>query len=71
MPAKSDPRPARVDPKDSVARATGARQLMAALGVGLGVGLAAFYLARILFTRPPLPSTALKRPVKRSRDHGG
>lgn len=65
MPAKSDPRPRRVDPKDASYRAHNTRALVRAAGIGLGVGLAAFYLARVFLSRPPLPSTALLRTRRR------
>jgi hypothetical protein len=47
------------------------RELLPALGVGLGVGLAAFYIARLLLERTPLrperrPSSQRLSPIRRS-----
>ncbi len=47
------------------------RELVPALGVGLGVGLAAFYIARLLLERTPLrperrPSNQRLSPIRRS-----
>jgi hypothetical protein len=51
------------------------REVLPALGVGVGVGLIAFYLAKILLERTPLrperrPSTQRPRPIIR-RSSGG
>jgi hypothetical protein len=51
------------------------RELMPALGVGVGVGLVAFYIARLLLERTPLrperrPSTQRLSPIIR-RSLGG
>jgi hypothetical protein len=51
------------------------RELVPALGVGVGVGLVAFYIARILLQRTPLrperrPSTQRLSPIIR-RSAGG
>jgi hypothetical protein len=51
------------------------RELVPALGVGLGVGLVAFYIARVLLERTPLrperrPSTQRLSPIIR-RSAGG
>jgi hypothetical protein len=51
------------------------RELVPALGVGVGVGLVAFYIARILLERTPLrperrPSTQRLSPIIR-RSAGG
>lgn len=35
-------------------RSLAARELLPAIGVGVGVGLAAFYVARVLLQRTPL-----------------
>jgi hypothetical protein len=61
MLAQSDPRSTHVDLEDTYQRANSPRVLVRAIGIGLGVGLAAFYLARVFLSRPPLPSTALSR----------
>jgi len=51
------------------------RELLPAVGVGVGAGLIAFYIARVLLERTPLrperrPSTQRPRPVIR-RSAGG
>ncbi len=51
------------------------REVLPAVGVGVGVGLIAFYLAKLLLERTPLrperrPSTQRPRPVTR-RSIGG
>ena len=51
------------------------REVLPAVGVGVGVGLIAFYLAKILLERTPLrperrPSTQRPRPIIR-RSAGG
>ncbi len=47
------------------------REVLPAVGVGVGVGLIAFYLAKILLERTPLrperrPSTQRPSPIRRS-----
>ena len=60
MSAKSDPRAERL-PRVTPAgteyfyrRALSARELLPAVGVAVGAGLVAFYLARLFFQRTPL-----------------
>jgi hypothetical protein len=48
-------------------RRLGVRELLPAIAVGVGAGLAAFYLARLLAQRTPL----LDEPVKRRRRLAG
>jgi hypothetical protein len=57
MPAKSDPRAKGGVPAGTeytYRRALGVRELLPAIGVGVGAGLVAFYLARLFLQRTPL-----------------
>jgi hypothetical protein len=55
-------------------RPLSARELLPAVGVGVGVGLVAFYLAKLLFERTPLVPTSAgagSRTVLRRADSRG
>ena len=62
MPAKSDPRDESGGSKYFYRRSLTMRELMPAIGVAVGVGFAAFYLARLFAQRTPLlPKDAVVR----------
>lgn len=54
MPAKTDPRFQPADSEYFYRRALSARGALPAVGVGVAVGLAAFYLVRLYLERTPL-----------------
>ena len=54
MVVTRDPRSSGVDSEYSYRRELSLRELLPAVGVGVGVGLAAFYVARIVLQRTPL-----------------
>lgn len=68
---ESGGRPIAPPPRYYYRRELSLREMLPALGVGLGVGMAAFYVARLLLQRAPLeratlpasrPTGAMKRP---------
>jgi hypothetical protein len=70
MSAQNDPRRATADEVRSAyyyRRPLSARELLPALGIGIGAGAVAFYIAKLLLERTPLQlrerSSALSRPV--------
>ena len=68
MPAKTDPRDMTGASRYYYRRALSARDLLSAIGAGVAVGLAAFYVARVMLEREPLvPDGAAVRPL-RQRD---
>ena len=66
MPAKSDP---REDPADNYyyRRNLSLRDLLPAIGAGLAVGAAAFYVARILLQRAPVTPEGVQGRPRRAR----
>lgn len=54
MVVTRDPRSSGAGSEYSYRRALSLRELLPAVGVGVGVGLAAFYVARVLLERTPL-----------------
>jgi len=54
MPAKTDPRDVSGASRYYYRRALSAREMLPAIGAGVAVGLAAFYLARVMLEREPL-----------------
>lgn len=54
MVVTRDPRSRGADSEYSYRRELSLRELLPAVGVGLGVGLAAFYVARLVLQRTPL-----------------
>ena len=61
MSAQIDPRrrsPASVEPKYYYRRKLSARELLPAVGAGIGAGLVAFYLTKLFLERTPLASSA-------------
>jgi hypothetical protein len=67
MSATSDPRP---DERESYyyRRRLSGRELLPAVAIGIGVGIAAFYIARLLAQRTPLLGTSVP---PRPRPHTG
>ena len=68
MSAPRDPRPsveAGVEAEYYYRRRLTARELLPAVGIGIGAGAVAFYLAKILFERTPLSARA--EPAARRR----
>jgi hypothetical protein len=53
MPANTDPRP-MIAERYYYRRRLGVRELLPAVAIGVGVGVAAFYIARLLAQRTPL-----------------
>ena len=51
----------------SYRRPLGVRELLPAVGVGVGVGLLAFYVARVLLERTPLVTPPPRPPVRGRR----
>jgi len=71
MPAKTDPRDVSGTSRYYYRRALSARELLPAIGAGIAVGLAAFYLARVMLEREPLVpdrSASVGGRSSRSRD---
>jgi hypothetical protein len=58
MPAKTDPQPRRAVPEYFYRRSLTAQELVPAIGGGIVVGLAVFYLARLYLQRTPLVRTS-------------
>jgi hypothetical protein len=54
MPAKTDPRDVSGTSRYYYRRALSTRDLLPAIGAGVAVGLAAFYLVRVMLEREPL-----------------
>ena len=54
MVVTRDPRSSGVGSEYSYRRELSLRELLPAVGVGVGVGLAAFYVARLVLQRTPL-----------------
>jgi len=54
MPAKTDPRDVSGASRYYYRRALSARDLLPAIGAGVAVGLAAFYVVRVMLEREPL-----------------
>jgi hypothetical protein len=76
MPAKTDPQPERAGSDYYYRRSLSVPDLLPAIGAGVAVGVAVFYLARVLLQRTPLVPEPLP-PVRRrakaapSRSPGG
>ncbi|HXT14487.1 MAG TPA: hypothetical protein VN706_02575 [Gemmatimonadaceae bacterium] len=66
MPAKTDPRQTSAAPTYFYRRALDARDLLPAIGVGVAMGLAAFYLTKLYLERAPLTPEGLE-PRRRSK----
>jgi hypothetical protein len=54
MPAKTDPQPERAGSKYYYRRSLSVEQVLPAIGAGVAVGIAVFYVARIFLQRTPL-----------------
>jgi hypothetical protein len=67
MPAKSDPRETSAAGHYYYRRSLGGRELLPAIGAGIAIGLAAFYLTRLVMERTPLTAEGLE---PRRRKHG-
>jgi hypothetical protein len=68
MPAKTDPHEEPAGSKYFYRRSLSAGALLPAVGAGVVVGFAAFYVARLFLQRTPLVSDpAPARPVARTR----
>jgi hypothetical protein len=81
MSAKSDPRDETAGAEYFYRRSLSVSEVLPAVGVGVAVGLAAFYVARLMLQRTPLvPRTGTgdasadaisRRRSRGSRAHGG
>jgi hypothetical protein len=54
MSAMREPRSSSAGSEYYYRRALSVRELLPAIGIGIGAGIAAFYVARVLFERTPL-----------------
>lgn len=63
--AKPSPRPRVVDAEYSYRRPLSLRELLPAVGIGVGAGVFAFYLTRLLLQRTPI--LVDRRPRARAR----
>jgi hypothetical protein len=74
MSAKSDPRDESAGAEYSYRRRLRAVELLPAIGVGVAVGVTAFYMTRVFLQRTPLSArarSASRRVPRASRSHGG
>ena len=74
MSAKSDPRDESAGAEYSYRRRLSAVELLPAIGVGVAVGVTAFYVTRVFLQRTPLSAraaSASRRVSRASRSHGG
>jgi hypothetical protein len=76
MPAKSDPRDDEIERAGSqfyVRRPLATRELLPAIAVGIGAGLFAYYVTKVLTQRVPLRPGAkvVRRPSPLPRPTGG
>ena len=73
MPSKSDPRETVGGGEYFYRRSLSARELLPAIGVGVGAALFAFYVARIVIQRTPLAPelVASRRKLRKSIRLGG
>lgn len=68
MLAKTDPRDVTKASGYYYRRALSARELLPALGAGIAVGFAAFYVAQIVLQRTPLDPVGSRVPPQRRRE---
>jgi hypothetical protein len=66
MPAKSDPREESAPARYTYRRSLSVRELLPAIGAGVAVGVAAFYLTRLFLERTPLSVEGLE-PTRRRK----
>jgi hypothetical protein len=79
MPAKTDPQPERAGSDYYYRRSLSAQQLLPAIGAGVAVGVAVFYVVRAILQRtpllpeplPPLSPVRRRAPRASSRSPGG
>lgn len=67
MAATRDPRPEGADYEYSYRRPLSLPQLLPAIGVGIGAGVVAFYVARLFLQRTPLRPERAPRALSSAR----